>query len=345
MSLHYLKRRQHLKFLAKVMGLIGVHHLGVLENVWANSERAMNDDTPIYKDVRYYNSATKRELFVRIRTPIFAKKAGLIIYSPGLGSGLNNGEPWCDAWQRAGFVVVTISHPLTNEEIWDTSHKSFKINLQNALAPDQYGLRVSDCKYVITQCLSDTYLKTILDPEKIGIAGHSYGALTVQSICGQNGGIFVDSRIKAAIALSPTARSKEVAQSSLKSVTIPFLCITGDHDGHVTFKNKSDSMRLGTDQINRLHVYEGLPSGHKQQLILVDADHMSFAGELIDANRFSRDIVVQEDSEKKVWNEISQVSTEFLMEFLNQENKSKDIKKYEQKIRSILRSGDEFKLG
>ena len=72
---------------------------------------------------------------------------------------------------------------------------------------------------------------------------------------------------------------------------------------------------------------------------------MSFAGELIDANRFSRDIVVQEDSEKKVWNEISQVSTEFWMEFLNQENKSKDIKKYEQKIRSILRSGDEFKLG
>ena len=344
MTVPYLVRRQHLISAGK-LGLLGASSVSLSMNLLANAQTAMPNENLAYKDVRFYNSATKRELFVRIRIPTSAKKAGLIIYSPGLGSGLNNGAPWCDAWQKFGFVVVTISHPVTNEDIWDTSQKSFKINLQNALAPDQYGLRVSDCKYVITQCLSDDYLKSILDPEKIGIAGHSYGALTVQSICGQNGGVLVDPRIKAAIALSPTARSKEAAQAAFKSVTMPFLCITGDHDGHVTFKYKSDSMRLGIDQVHRLHVYEGLPRGQKQQLILANADHMSFAGELIDADRFSRDIEVQEGSERKIWNEISQVSTEFWVEFLDQKNKPKDLKKYEQKIRSYLRVGDELKLG
>ena len=69
----------------------------------------------------------------------------------------------------------------------------------------------------------------------------------------------------------------------MKTVKIPFLCITGDHDNHVTFKNDIDAMRLGVELSKRKYVYKGLLAGKREQLVLANADHMSFAGENPDA--------------------------------------------------------------
>ncbi len=311
-----------------------------------NPERLIRPDTPLTAPIDHLlvNPATKRQIGVRIRVPTNREKTGLIIYSPGLGSGLNNGAPWCEAWWHEGFVVVTLSHPVTNEAIWEVSRQSLTSNLRDALAFPQYGLRVTDCKFVIDLCLSDPDLKEFIDSERVGIAGHSYGALTVQSIAGQSKSTNqADPRIKAAIAFSPTAMSAAAA-NSMKTVKIPFFCITGDHDNHVTFKNDVDSMRLGVELSKRKYVYKGLPPGKREQLILANADHMSFAGENLHGMpvRFSRDINVTPEQEQQTWEKISRITSLFWQTHLRKNTTEANLKIYRDAVRQRLEKGDEY---
>jgi predicted dienelactone hydrolase len=311
-----------------------------------NPERLIRPDANLHApiDHQLFNPTTKRKIGIRIRLPIIKDKTGLIIYSPGLGSGLNNGAPWCEAWRKAGFVVVTLSHPVTNEEIWDTSKQTLKSNLRDALAFPQYGLRVTDCKFVLDVCLADSDLKNFIDSARVGIAGHSYGALTVQSIAGQsNGPSQADPRIKAAIAFSPTAMSRAAA-NSMKSVKIPFFCITGDHDSHVNFKNETDSMRLGVDLIKRKYVYQGLPQGKREQLVLANADHMSFAGENLHGTpaKFSREISANLENDQQVWEKISQITSLFWQAHLGKDKSEADLKKYKEAVKHKLGKDDEY---
>ena len=260
---------------------------------------------------------TGRSIGVRVRLPVEEKPTGLILYSPGLGSGLSNGSAWCDAWQAAGYVVVNLSHPVTNETLWNTTRESFQENLKKALAPEQYSFRVKDCSSVLTHCIKDSVLTKYINPGRIGIAGHSYGALTVQAITGQSigGQALRDDRIRAAIALSPSASSLDRARL-MSNVKIPFFAITGDHDQFVTFKDGASAMRLGTSLEKRLMIYQQLPAGKKQLLMLSDADHMTFAGEPVDSSRFSRDVNNTPEQQRMQWARVSKMSQEFWQYYL-----------------------------
>jgi len=266
---------------------------------------------------------TKRKIKLNIRLPAQPKPTALILYSPGLGSGVSNGADWCEAWRQAGYVVVTLAHPITDDSIWKTSKsRPLKMTIAEAIASPQYALRVNDCSFALNHLLGLPSLKPYLETSdngkggphrpRIGIAGHSYGALTVQSITGQGQGgkgLF-DPRIDAAIALSPSAMSQERA-TAMGQVKIPFFCITGDLDGYVTFKKDADSVRLGVPLSQRQWVYSYLPKGQRQELLVAQADHMTFAGEPIDAEHFSRDVPLSEQNNPKTWARVSAMTTAF----------------------------------
>jgi predicted dienelactone hydrolase len=275
-------------------------------------------DTELVVDAK-----TKRKIKLKIRLPAEIKATALIVYSPGLGSGVSNGADWCEAWRAAGYLVATLAHPVTDDSIWHTSKsKTLKMNIAEAIASPQYALRVKDCSAALDYLLSVSSLKPYLGRAedgmgaaqriRVGIAGHSYGALTVQSIAGQGQGGrgLLDPRIDAAIALSPSAMSQERA-AAMGQVKIPFFCITGDQDGHVTFKKDSDSVSLGVPLSQRQWVYDHLPRGNRQELLVAQADHMTFAGEPIDAEHFSRDVALPEQNNTKTWARISALTTEF----------------------------------
>lgn len=304
---------------------------GLMQSAFAQATKNSNGN---FQDSKHQDPSTGRMIGFRVRLPEKKQSSGLIIYSPGLGSGVSNGEHWCNAWQSAGFVVVTLSHPVTNDSIWNTEKSTFKANLNASLASPQYGLRVNDCKFAMTMCLKNLGIESYIDAQRIGIAGHSYGALTVQSIAGQLGN--KDARIKAAIALSPGAVPKDRAKS-MQQVNIPFMCVTGQQDNYVTFKDQSESMKLGVPLANRLAIYEYLPQGKKYLLNLSQADHMSFAGEPIDANRFSRDIEVSDELNLKTWKKVSHVTTAFWNHHLNGGKETKE------SLKKIMASGIEAK--
>ncbi|MDX2204808.1 MAG: hypothetical protein NW223_18815 [Hyphomicrobiaceae bacterium] len=270
-----------------------------------------------WRDTAVADPATGRRIGLRIRLPAADTPAALILYSPGLGSGLGNGAAWCEAWRAAGCVVVTLSHPVTNEAIWSTQRRSFADNLAAALAAGQYPARVADIRFVIGKCLSGLGIEHRIDAARIGVAGHSYGAITVQTLAVEAArGSGRAGEIKAAVALSPGVVAPEQA-ARMAAARLPFFCVTGDHDNTVTFTKDGTARRLGVPLANRLAVYAGLPRGARQLLVLSGADHMSFAGEPVDARRFSRDVAASEAASEAVWTRVSSATTAFWRHYLS----------------------------
>lgn len=327
----------------QLLGVLGIS-VGLFCGPLARSQSQPKYEVETIKDPR-----TGRSIKLRVRLPAAQTPTALILYSPGLGSGVSNGQAWCEAWRKAGYVVVTLAHPVTDDSIWDTSpQQSFKAKMQRALAGQEYGLRVADCRFVLDHCLSSKKIAPFVDPARIGLAGHSYGALTAQTIAGQplGGQQQRDPRIKAVIAFSPGATSPERAKS-MAQVEIPFFCITGDHDQFVTFKKGGEAIRLGVSLVNRETVYDHLPAGKKLQLKMAQADHMSFAGETVDAQRFSRDIQVSDAANAALWRRLSQMTTAFWEYYLVSPGQSvpTTLAAFQARMLALIQPDDELKFG
>ena len=259
---------------------------------------------------------TARRVGLRLRPPSGTPdRAPLILHSPGLGSGLANGAPWCEAWQQAGFWVATLSHPVTNDDLWDIARGPFRDRMAAALAPAQYPARVRDLRFVLDTLLANESLAPGIDRRRIGVAGHSYGALTVQALAGQQGHAQQEPRISAFVALSPSAMSRASAQR-MAAVTSPFMCVIGSHDQQVTFSEGPERIRLGVPLAQRLWIHEQVPSRVRALLQVDQADHMTLAGEPVDATRFSRDVVVKPDEQAAAWQRIAQGTTTFFQNAL-----------------------------
>jgi predicted dienelactone hydrolase len=110
--------------------------------------------------------------------------------------------------------------------------------------------------------------------QAVGLAGHSQGAHTTLGAAGQrypgHPGI-TEPRLAAFIALSPSLPMAGDARTAFERVVRPVLCITGTRD--------DDVVGVGATPDRRIGVFSALPMGHKAQLVLQDADHMTFAGE------------------------------------------------------------------
>jgi predicted dienelactone hydrolase len=110
-----------------------------------------------------------------------------------------------------------------------------------------------------------------LDLKHVGMSGHSFGALTTQAIGGETMGArgtdFADPRVRAAIALSPSAPRGGDPARAFASVRIPWLLMTGTED----------VAPIGdTDVASRLAVFPALPAGSKYELVLDGARHAAF---------------------------------------------------------------------
>lgn len=281
---------------------------------------------------------SRRRLLLRIRLPADPTPSPLIVYSPGLGSGISNGAAWCTAWQNAGFAVVTVAHPGTDDGLWDLSKRSLRANLADALAPAQYVHRVRDCRFVIDHCITGPEAGMNVDPFRIGIAGHSFGAITVQALASETAGDKTKPQIAAAIALSPGGRSQLQALSGVK---IPFFCVTGDRDNYVTFGRASEAMRLGMPLSDRLAIYRHLPPGAKQLLVLATADHMTFAGEPVSAEKYTRDVSSSSAESEAAWARVSIATTAFWQYYFGPSPRG-DRNAYIEKVKSQLATADRF---
>lgn len=272
------------------------------------------DPPPKFDDRILVDPVTKRRIGLRLRLPASEAPAPLIVYSPGLGSGLNNGAAWCEAWRQAGFVVATMNHPVTGDAVFDTKRGSLRTNMAQALSGGQYPARIADTKFVIRQCLGALDIAQRIDAGRIGVAGHSYGAI-VATLLAEEMARDKAPLVKAVVAFSPGVINPTSAQRAVV-IRMPFFCVTGDQDNFVTFNKGGESQRVGVPLANRLAVYRALPPGAKQLLVLARADHMTFAGEPLDPQQFSRDVPAGPRENASAWGRLSHATTLFWQRYL-----------------------------
>lgn len=229
------------------------------------------------QDEVWLDTARSREVPVLLRWPA-GKPQGVVIFSHGLGGRRTGADVWGTAWAQAGFAVVHLQHAGSD----NVSLKGGFSALRKAMAPEQLLARVADVKFAIDEIArkhADSASPWARVPvQKLAVAGHSFGARTVQALAGQaypKAGSWsgVDKRIKAFIALSPglgkDVGEKQGAQDA-KAMQRPMLVVSGSLDGEV--------LNNGETVASRRMVYDSLPLGAKALLWLDGADHLTFAG-------------------------------------------------------------------
>jgi predicted dienelactone hydrolase len=216
-----------------------------------------------------------RELPVLVYLPKSKKQTAVIIHSHGLG-GQKETSPFLGKhWAARGYVAVFLQHPGSDESIWkDKRPREIMAAFKKAADGENLSLRLGDVKATIDQLEKwnrdkQHALSERLNLKHIGMSGHSFGAVTTQNVSGQTGRgkSKCDSRITAAIPMSPSVPRVGDPAKAFKSVKIPWLCMTGTQDNSPIGNTKPES---------RLEVYNSLPVGDKYELVLHDAQHSVF---------------------------------------------------------------------
>jgi len=226
-------------------------------------------------DFTVTDDSRQREIPLRIYLPADKKPAPMLLFSHGLGGSRSGNAFLGQHWAARGYVVVCLQHPGSDTGVWQDQPVGKRMAaMQQAASAENFLLRVKDVPAVLDQLT--TWKKTAshvlagrLDMSRVGMSGHSFGAVTTQAVSGQHFpiGQFTDLRIKAALAFSPSTPIAGKAERAFGDVKIPWLLMTGTKDtaaiGHATVAS-------------RRAVFPALPPGSKYELVLDLAEHSAF---------------------------------------------------------------------
>jgi len=251
------------------------------------SLQAMGQITAVRRSVidqNWVDPTRQRNVPVRLRWPDESQLTGplpVVIFSHGLGGTREGGSVWGEAWVDAGFVVIHVQHTGSDLNAVRGVTRTFTDQraLRSLATPEQLMARLLDVSFVLNEIEKRHSVRQDLwqwvRPTQVGLAGHSFGAHTTMGMAGQRYPGFegvAEPRLASFIAFSPTVPVMGSAQRAFERLSRPLLSITGTRD--------SDVVGVGATPEKRKAVFAALPSGDKAQLVLMDADHMTFAGQV-----------------------------------------------------------------
>ena len=249
--------------------------------------------TPEPLDLAVTDSKRDRVLPIRVYLPVAVKPAPVVLFSHGLGGSRQNNPYLGKHWSARGYAVVFVQHPGSDESVWQGKGPAqIPGAMKQAASLPNFLLRVADIPAVLDQltswnALEGHALHGQLDMTRLGMSGHSFGAVTTQAVSGQSlavgGARFTDPRIKAAIMMSPSVPAAGSVERAFGSVKLPWLLMTGTKD-----VARIGGMTIGGDLDSRLGVYPALPPGDKYELVLKDAEHSAFGDRALPGERGTR---------------------------------------------------------
>ena len=231
-------------------------------------------------DFTVHDAKRDRDLPIRVYLPIEVKAAPVVLFSHGLGGSRENNPYLGRHWSARGYVVVFVQHPGSDESVWRGQGPArIPMAMKQAANAQNFMLRAADIPAVLDQlerwnAQSDHALHGRLDLAHVGMSGHSFGAVTTQAVSGQSmlgSARLTDSRIKAAVMMSPSVPAAGSPERAFGSVKLPWLLMTGTKD-----VARIGAMNIGGDLDSRLGLYPALPPGDKYELVLKDAEHGAF---------------------------------------------------------------------
>jgi len=227
-------------------------------------------------DLSVRDEARQRDIPLRVYLPASTAPAAVVLFSHGLGGTCKGSAYLGKHWAARGCVAVFLQHPGSDDSVWKEQPAAQRLAAMNQAASAQnFLLRVKDVPAVLDQLAVwnkavNHPLSGRLDLLRVGMSGHSFGAVTTQAVSGQvfgGGAGLTDSRIRAAIAFSPSSPRRGEPAAAFGSVKMPWLLMTG---------TKDVSVIGNADLASRLAVFPALPPGGKYELVLHEAEHSAF---------------------------------------------------------------------
>ena len=243
--------------------------------IWypAAAQHAGQDSAPATQDV-FTNppgDSSRSQLAVRDAAPLnradalrdLPGRAALIVYSHPSGGGRRAATFLCTHLCSHGYVVAALDHSeLVAPELARKPDESDE--QRDARTNAWMANRVPDLRFLIDQVLDRAPLGASLrlDPERVGVVGHSFGGWTALAATD------VEPRIHAVVALAPAGSSRPKPGMLAAKLTfewhrdVPTLYLAAEDD---------TSMPLA----GLIELFERTPAT-KQLVVLRKADHMHF---------------------------------------------------------------------
>jgi len=233
-----------------------------------------HDREPAEIDTRSFalhDKQRRKDLDLRVTWPDEPGRHPVLIFSHGATGSKDVYQPLAKFWAGHGYVVIQPTH-------LDSHEYGGRISDRSTLAR-AWKDRVDDVRFILDSLAEiDRRLPgdaARIDPERIAMAGHSYGAITSQMIGGMQyvlpGGRkigFADDRVDCFVIISPQGTGKALTDESYREMTRPMLMITGDNDGTPFGDGQGEWRR---------EAFDHAPPG-KCWLMWIDEAHHSFGG-------------------------------------------------------------------
>ena len=240
------------------------------------------------QDFVFHDARRDRDVPVRVFLPAERTPQSVVLFSHGLGGSREGNAFMGEHWAARGYVAVFVQHPGSDTSVWsDVPKEKRYAEMKRAASVKNLRLRTGDIAFVLDELARrdgdrGSPLAGRMDLSRIGMSGHSFGAITTQAVSGEQlpmGLAKADPRIKAAIAFSPSGPRMGDAKRAFGSVSIPWMLMTGTED----------NAPIGAiDSAKRLEVFPALPSGGKYELVLDRAEHSAFTDRALPGDKEAR---------------------------------------------------------
>ena len=192
----------------------------------------------------------------------------LVVFSHGYGGHRRQSTFLCTHLASHGYVVAAVDH--TGNTILDVM-QAIMMRQSGATPPDADAVleefivaRPADVSFTIDRLLAGAgHLESRVDPDRIGVAGHSFGGWTTLAVAGR------DRRIRAAFPLAPAGGASPLPVARLTASLdfawgreVPTLFVVADRDTLLPLPGMRELLAR--------------TQSSKRMIVLKNADHMHF---------------------------------------------------------------------
>lgn len=184
------------------------------------------------------DATRQRDVPARLFWPVAARegRVPLVLFSHGIGSADDGYTHLGRHWASHGIASLHVRHVGSDRSLWQGNPLQLLRRFQHAAGDDEAMARAGDLRFALDRLLA-TRQGARIDPQRIVVAGHSYGANTAMLLAGarvvRDGHVlqFGDPRIAAAILISaPPFYGDSDFAPILGGIELPTLHITTLHD-------------------------------------------------------------------------------------------------------------------
>jgi predicted dienelactone hydrolase len=229
------------------------------------------------------DEARQRPVPYKVYLPADPGPRPVVIFSHGLGGSREAAAYLLDYLAQHGIVAVALQHPGTDESLLQGQgggeRKDMLARLEKGARDPRAAIaRFGDIRFALDRLEAENRSGAMagrLDLSRIGMSGHSYGALTTLVAIGQRIGLrgaalFRDDRIDAAIVYSPNAPRNQDPEAALGDIRTPVLHFTGTED--------RTPFDLEASPEGRQIPFRTISGADQFLVVFKGGDHMIFSG-------------------------------------------------------------------